>query len=298
MISHALLDIGPSGSGKSHLAKSALDYYGSGVVVLARGMDELNSYYPLFEDKEHYDFAGFDDPDFQVVLGKSGGGLNAHGAADVVRYLGATYTRLKAEYDSLGEVRSRKVLVVDTGSALGSLAMNAALAKFGYEEPPPVIGERGYPFFSYLMAVQQGIFSKMRAIRGLGVHWIVTAQAAEKQITEGQAVANEGMLKKQIMAAFPGGFRDVVQQFFDLVVQSQVIPIAGKPPMHRLLWTPDPRRVTKSRWGDLGALNLPNEWLAILPKLDELARLKDAGASPVSVAPVGAIPTANLKGVK
>lgn len=280
---HSLLIIGPSGSGKSHTALTALKHYGSGIVVLARGDDEKNSYYPLFNDTANYDFAGFDDPDFQIVLRER----NAHGAADVVRYLGAAYTRLKAEYESLGEVRSRRVLVVDTGSALGGLAMNATLAKFGYDEPPPVRGEKGYPFFSYLMGVQQGIFSKMRALRGLGLHWIVTAQAAERQITEGQASANEGQLKQQIMAAFPGGFRDIVQQFFDLVVQAQVIPVNGKQPIHRLLWTPDPKRVTKSRWGNLGELNLPNEWSSILPKLDQLAAAKDVVAVPAGMVPVG-----------
>src|SRR5712671_4800926 len=100
-ITHSALVIGPQGSGKSHLANTALRHYGSGIVAMARGRDEANSYYPLFDDKDHYDNMGFDDPDFQVVLNSK----VASGAAGLVTWLGEIYKKLRAEYDELGEVR-------------------------------------------------------------------------------------------------------------------------------------------------------------------------------------------------
>ncbi len=269
--SHAVLAIGPQGSGKSHLAYTALRHYGSGIVVLARGLDELNSYYPLYE-RPSYTFKGFDDPDFQVALGQR----KATGFQEAIDFLGAEHQRLKALKDA-GQPLDRQVLVFDTASAFGQLAMNKTLSKFNVDEPPPVRGERGYPFFSHLSKAQEGLFAKGRALRDLGLHWIVLAQAAEREVTPGQAAVNEGMLKTQIMAAVPGGFRDTIGQFFDLVFQVQALPVVGKAPKHQMLYLPDPKRNTKSRWGDLTRDLKPieNDWPKVLAEVERLAKERE-----------------------
>lgn len=269
MFSHSTLVIGPSGSGKSYMAATMLRHYGSGIVAMAPGVDEINSYYPLYEDKDHFDFAGFDDPDFQPLLGEK----KASGALNMVKWLKERFTALSAEAAE-GKELSRKVVVFDTATGIGRLAMNATMAKFNYEEPPPVRGEKGYPFFTYLFNVQNGIFAKGRALRGLGLHWIVLAQAAERETTPEQAASNQGMSSKQIMASMPGGFKDVINQFFDNVFQVTAVPNPGKPSSHQLLWVPDPKRNTKSRWGSLKDMKLPNDWPTVLQKIEEAAMLK------------------------
>jgi hypothetical protein len=265
MISHSTLAIGPQGSGKSHLARTALKHYGSGIVVMARGMDEVNSYYPMAEDVDHYTFRGFDDPDFQVLIGSKG----AHGALDMVNFLEEQKVRVEA----MAPEDRPKVLVFDTATGIGDLALNATLQKFGMTEPPPVRGERGFPFFSYLSRVQAGIFAKGRSLRALGLHWFVLAQAAERETTPEQAAPNPGMLRKQVMAAVPGGFRDMIGQYFDQVFQVQAIVVSGKQPVHQMLWLPDTQHGTKSRWGNLTQNLKPieNDWPKVLVELERLA---------------------------
>lgn len=261
--SHALLVMGASGSGKSHMLNSALRYYGSGIVLLAPGVAEINSYYPLNKDPEHYDFVSFDDSDFGPLVERS----RAHAAKDVVKYLTEAAERVRGGLE-------RKVLAVDTGSALGEFALYAALDKYGLETPPPVRGEKGFPFFRYLLNAQRSMFAKMQVMRGLGLHWIMASQVALREVSEGQS-ADESKQKQVYMPMFPGGFRDTVPQYFDLVVQATAVPVQGQPAKHVLIAREDNRHVTKSRLGDIG-VNVENTWTAVLPKLEQLAILRES----------------------
>ena len=59
---------GPCGSGKSSVIRSALKYWGSGVVLMAPGNEEANSFTEFYE-KEGYLLRGFNDHDFLPSLG-------------------------------------------------------------------------------------------------------------------------------------------------------------------------------------------------------------------------------------
>src|ERR1700693_4939635 len=122
IVSNSVLLTGASGAGKSTLLRGALQYYGSGLVVLAPGEDELDSYIGLNGDG--YVFRGFDDPFFHPELKE----FEANGHGDMIRWLKERYVEIKSDVDSGKEPRY-KVLAVDTISAIGRLGYNSTMAK-------------------------------------------------------------------------------------------------------------------------------------------------------------------------
>ncbi len=253
---------GASGVGKSTLIRGALETYGSGAVVLAPGTDEGDSYIGLL-DNPKFKFQGFDDTLYQPALGDK----VATGFTDMVRWLKAIYLEVKDD-QSAGREPRYAVLGIDTLSAVGRLAYNQTLAKFGLSEPPAAIGSSGAPFYSYLRNVLESGVRLMRAIRGCGVHWVVASHPTEADATPIQQTDG---VKSKIMPDLPGGFKNVLPSFFPVVLDIG-IETGGK---HYARWGGDPKRVTKSRFGPLGPtpkIELPTgakaSWSAIATAIE------------------------------
>lgn len=258
---NSVLLTGASGAGKSTLLRGALEYYGSGAIVLAPGDDEADSYIGLNE--ANYSFQGFDDIEFHPELRE----FNASGHSDMIRWLKKIYAEVKSDVDSNKQPRYA-VLGVDTESAVGRMAYNATLSKFKLSEPPAAIGSSGAPFYSHLRIVLESGVRLMRAVRGLGVHWIVTSHPTEAEATPIQQL---GSAKSKIMPDLPGGFKNVLPSYFTTVLDVGI----GQGNKHYVQWAGDPKRVTKSRLGPLsatGKIELPEgskaSWTALAVALD------------------------------
>src|SRR5258708_2078829 len=91
LMTHSVLLTGASGTGKSSLIRGALELYGSGIVVLAPGFDELDSYRGL--SASNYAFQGFDDVLYQPALGDK----VASGHTEMVKWLKERYLEIKAD---------------------------------------------------------------------------------------------------------------------------------------------------------------------------------------------------------
>lgn len=259
MLTHSVLLTGASGSGKSTLIRGALEHYGSGLVVLAPGKDEIDSYGKLVNNPA-YKFGDFDDILFQPAIGDK----VATGHLDMVKWLKERYLEIKSDVDS-GKPPRYAVLGVDTLSAVGRLAYNATLARFSLTEPPPAIGSSGAPFYSYIRGVLESGVRLMRAIRGCGVHWVVAAHPTEAETTAIQQTEG-AKISSKIMPDLPGGFKNVLPSFFNIVLDVNI----DQNQKHYVRWGGDPKRVTKSRFGSLGPtpkLELPDNpkaaWLVV-----------------------------------
>lgn len=259
---YSVLLTGASGVGKSTIISGALETFGSGAIALAPGTDEMDSYLK-FLSNPNFKFEGFDDTLYQPSIGDK----IATGHTDMVKWLKAIYLEVRADVDA-GKPPRYAVLGVDTLSAVGRLAYNATLSKFGYSEPPAAIGSSGAPFYSFLRNVLESGVRLMRAIRGCGVHWVVASHPTEAEVT---AIQSGDGVKNKIMPDLPGGFKNVLPSFFPVVLDI-AIDDKGK---HFARWSGDPRRVTKSRFGPLAAgpkIDLPNgakeSWLAIQTAID------------------------------
>lgn len=279
-ITHSMLLTGASGVGKSTLARGALETYGSGLVVLAPGTDEIDSYTGLVGNP-NYVFQGFDDMDFDPGNKE----WNANGHSDLVKWLKVRYEELKSDVDAGKELRY-KVLVVDTESAVARLAYNATLAKFRFDKPPPSISPDGAAFYGFLRVTLESSVRRMRAIRGLGVHWIATAHPVESEVTQIQKT-DEDIGKTKIMPDIPGGFKNSLPSFFNVVLnvnigKKEVKRVGTVKPevvrVHYAQWAGDAKRVTKCRFGalaDKGYIVLPPNaklaWKAIADPVEAAA---------------------------
>lgn len=277
------LVLGPSGSGKSHLLASALEAEGSGVILMAMGLDEVESYrrfYPEAEivatqadvervvqkddagnafiaSEKPYLLAAFDDDDFYPSLGQ----WKAKGLENAVQWLRLVYAAL-AKQPSDQEPRW-KVLGVDTYTGFGELAGNAMSGKLKFISPPKARGEGGAEYYVGYRNKLIEFSRACRAIRGFGCHWLATAHVQMREASDtytGQDVS----AKEQQMAMFTGAFREQVPSFFDLVLYTGVSS-NGK---HYAQWQADKFRHSKSRYVmDPAALDakgrLENDWPTI-----------------------------------
>lgn len=274
-LTHSILLTGASGTGKSTLIRGALEQYGSGAILLAPGTDEGDSYIGLL-DNPAFKFAGFDDILYQPALDSKS---KATGHTEMISWLKGVYTDVKSDVDA-GKPPRYAVFGVDTLSAVGRLAYNQTLSKFGLTEPPAAIGSSGAPFYSYIRNVLESGVRLMRAIRGCGVHWIVASHPTEAETTAIQQTEGAKLTSK-IMPDLPGGFKNVLPSFFNTVLDVN-IDVNGK---HYVRWGGDPRRVTKSRFGALAAtpkLDLPvgakASWQVIMNAIEAAAKkLTDTG---------------------
>lgn len=245
---YSILLTGASGTGKSTIIRGALESFGSGAIVLAPGTDEGDSYLGLLDNK-NYKFRGFDDTLYQPALDPKS---KASGHTEMVGWLKSIYEEVRSDVDA-GKPPRYAVLGVDTLSAVGRLAYNQTLSKFGLTEPPAAIGSSGAPFYSFLRNVLESSVRLMRAIRGCGVHWVVASHPTEAEATAIQQTEG-AKISSKIMPDLPGGFKNVLPSFFPVVLDVNI----NDKGIHYVRWSGDPRRVTKSRFG----------LLASTPKID------------------------------
>lgn len=271
----SILLTGPSGVGKSTLLRGALLAEGSGAIALAPGLDEANSYYGML-DNPSYVFKGFDDVLYQPALGEH----NATAVKELLEWLKKIYAEVSADV-AAGKPPRYAVLGIDTiNSAVGRASYNWTMAKFKRTEPPAAQSPDGAAFYGYLRLTQESIFRLMRAIRGLGVMWIVTAHPTEAEVSEILKTEADPSSKK-IMPDMPGGFRNVMPAAFDFHF---MVGVAVKEEgqgkdkklvrKHYLQWLPDPKRPSKSRLPGLSTESrIPANWLELRKRIDDAAQV-------------------------
>lgn len=265
---HSILLTGPSGVGKSSFARSALVAEGSGL-VLASPLDELDSYYGLEPPK--YVFGHFDDSDYlpsDLNVGEP------TGLRDAVRWLRLRYAEVAEDFKA-GKPPRFAVLVIDTVSALGTLATNAAMKKYGRNEPPAAMSPDGAAFYTYLRQRQEELLRLARAFRGFGVHLIALSHVTETEVKDTViAKATEGASRMN-MPAVPGAFRSALPSFFSTVLYAGVVPTKDGKRLHYVQWKSDPKRPTKNRFGDLDTNDrIANDWSTVKSKIEAAAAVK------------------------
>jgi hypothetical protein len=269
-----MLLMGPPGSGKSSFALQVLESEGSGLVVLAPGLDEFASYQGLY-GKDGYKIYGFDDPEFYP----SAGSLVATGYDQLLGLLRGVNKTLSEEAKAGAEPKY-KVLVTDTFNSMATLAMNKTLSHMGVDAPPPAMSPTGAAFWGYQRNLMEQLMRACRTIRGLGLHWVCTTHVAEKELKE-TSIANadrieDAKAKVGIVPAISGGFRDVMAGGFDMVFHCGVQRNADKQPVYYIRWMGSDRRPTKVR-GVYGKLAEGDKMRAHWPTLE--AKLKELEAN-------------------
>jgi hypothetical protein len=276
---HAVGVFGPSNSGKSSFLRGVLEAEGSGVVALAPGTDELNSYTSLFSNaalkaelekdeggvvhlvnSEKLLFIPFDDSEFLPSLGE----FKAEGYKRLINFLRLVLRRTKQEVLAGGEP-PWKVLGLDTFTGVGGLAENIQLAKLKAKDPPKALSPDGAMYYGGYKIRMREVCTLCQAIRGYGVHWVATGHVIEKEVSDTSTAAAKISMEQQ-MPMFVGQFREEAAQKFDLMLHSG-IDSSGK---HYLLWKPDMSRATKSRFGDLAeGKKIGTDWVRLKERIEE-----------------------------
>lgn len=269
-LTHSILLTGPSGAGKSTFARGALVAEGSGL-VLASPLDELDSYYGLEEPA--YKMRHFDDADYLPSEAADKIGIPT-GLRDAVRWLRLRYAEVKDDFDA-GKPPRYKVLVLDTVSAIGTLATNATMAKYGRNEPPAAMSPDGAAYYTYLRQRQEELLRLARAFRGFGVHLIALSHVTETDVKDTMVAKVADGTSRMNMPAVPGAFRAVLPSFFSTVLYAGVIPGKDGARVHYVQWKPDPKRPTKNRFGDLDTNDrIKNDWVSVTQKIEAAAAAK------------------------
>lgn len=264
------LVLGPTGAGKSSFIRTALKALGSGAIALAPGEDEINSYSSI-RDNPAFLFKGFDDPLFYPSLKES----VVEGHAELLRWQKKIFLEVKEDI-AAGKPPRYAAYAMDTATALGTLAYNATLVKSGRDTPPAAQSPDGAFFYTLLKQKLDEMFHIPRALKGLGVHWIAVGHVNERDTTEVSSAAVETKTKS-IVAAIPGGYRDILPSFFDVVLHAGVATVKEKDAKgvdtlvdkHYLQWRPSAKRPTKSRFGSLSPnVKIPNNWKSLNEKID------------------------------
>jgi len=236
---------GPSGTGKSYLARDALARLGGGIIATAPGDDEMGSYHEFMDD-DRYAIMSFADLEFlpSMKLTKA----TAH--TETVKWLHARLLECKAHFDEHG-VPKWPIVVTDTFTGMGEHALNQQMASLGIASAPASRSPDGAAFYGGYARAMRELATVLRAFRSMGVHWMALAHVVVRD-----ASVQTGA-KSQIMQAFVGQFREQVPGIFDLVLHSGVTGQGA----HYLLSKAEPKRVTKSRFGALNSnKQFENKW--------------------------------------
>jgi hypothetical protein len=246
---NAIFVVGPSGSGKSSFVRDALIELGSGLVVMAPGADEEASYSALL-DEPSYDIEGFNEP------------------KAMRKFLTEAYRLNQANVKEHGQPLHRLV-ALDTASGCDQIIRHAKLKAMGQEVPPKARSTDGAEFYQGIQYEWERILQIMRAMRGIGMHWVVLCHSKMKTVDGTSAVGDGLDATEQIVPQITGSTGRTIIASFDLVLHSGVKRI-GKEVKHVLQWRSDPDKVTKSRFGDLAdGRFLPNTWNRVVECVDE-----------------------------
>jgi hypothetical protein len=215
--------MGPSGSGKSTFARNCLKALGSGLVILAPGVDELASY-EEFIGNEAYELIPVDN------LKKLDGFLRtAAGAA--------------------GELK-HACLVFDTISGLDQVIRQSKLKDMGLTDPPKARSDKGGEFYQGLQYAWERFMHRARVMRGRGAHVIGLCHTKMRPVTD-TTMTGTGLEPEEIpQPMLVGSARDFVPAAFDLVLHTSVVNDGGTPG-YMAQWASDKNKVTKSRFGPL-----------------------------------------------
>lgn len=274
---HSILLIGPSGAGKSTFLRKALEAEGSGAVLASPG-DELDSYYGL--EGPNFAFKSIDDAEYlpSEIPDKIGTPL---GLTTGIRWLRFIYSVIKSDVEA-GKPPRYAILGLDTVSAMGTLATNSAMAKYGRNEPPAAMSPDGAAFYTYLRMRQEELLRLARAFRGFGVHLIALSHVVESDVKETAVAKIVESTTKMNMPAVPGAFRAALPSFFSTVLYAGVMPGPNNSRIHYVQWKADPKRPTKNRFGDLDTNDrIKNDWKAVTSRIEEAAaeRLNSTAAT-------------------
>lgn len=275
-LTHSILLTGPSGAGKSTFLRKALEAEGSGA-VLASPMDELDSYFGLEEPK--YLLKSIDDHGYTPSLKDAGGIGSPTGSKEGIYWLRQRYAEV-AEDVKGGKPPRYAVLGLDTVSAFGTLAQNAAMFQYSKTEPPAAMSPDGAAFYTFLRMRQEEMLRLARAFRGFGVHLIALSHEVDTEVGEEKMAKTLPGKTKMHMPAVPGAFRLALPSFFSTVLHAGVAAGANDSRIHYVQWKPDPKRATKNRFGDLDTNDkLKNDWLTVKGKIEEAANNKLGGSN-------------------
>ena len=293
---------GPCGSGKSSVIRSALKEWGSGVVLMAPGDEEANSF-TEFYGREGYLLKGFNDHDFLPSLGmwKADGHQRLlrtlHGLSMRCRWdlglMAEVMTDAQAKLndelqkkfgDPLGELKY-KGLGLDTMSGVGILAVNAMQSVTTTVDAPPAQHPDGARYYLGIASKLEEVMRMLDALKGYGMDVIATTHVREKDAPATSMAEDTG--KRTWVPAIVGGFRDVMPRAFDVGFHAGVDGEAklvdgrndSKQPKYYLMWVSGKKKPTKSRVGPLAStVAIPNEWEYISAAIDmALARRAERG---------------------
>lgn len=267
-LTQSILIVGPSGAGKSFFARSALEHEGSGLVLAAPGVDELDSYYGLNEPE--YVMQGFDDSTYFPTLEQKG----AVGLRDAVVWLQNRLAEVVSDVKE-GKAARYAVVVADTISAIGQLSTNATLVKFNRTEAPPAMSPDGAAFYTYLRSRQEEFMRILRAFKGYGVHVIALSHVGESEVGETGVAKDTPGKQKLYTALVPGAFKLALPSYFSTVMYADVGRGEGGKRVHYLQWQPDAKKPMKNRFGDLNISGkVENNWPIVKRLIEEAAAKK------------------------
>lgn len=273
--------LGPSGTGKSTFARTMLEHHGSGIIVLAPGKDEMESYAPLYPDAAEpkwdddggvtipdakYVFASFDDPEFAPSLGPKH--LKADAQKRMVFFLRAVRSLVQKDIED-GKPPRWGCIVQDTYSGIGDLAYNAMLSSMKIIEPPKARGDGGATFYGGLSMRLQDVARATRVLKGLGMDWFATTHVKVAEASKAMK-ASEAAAKDQYMPLIVGAFREKLTPMFDLALHTSV----NSKGEYVARWDADHARQAKSRYGALHATSgtIANNWKAVLEAIESAER--------------------------
>ena len=270
--------IGPSGTGKSHLAASAVRHHGSGIIMTIPGADEMPSYQeffrdaaqPVWGDNDEVTIPGdarviiapFDDPDFAPSLGVEGL-KGAIAQKRMVFFLRAVRQIVQKDIDE-GKPPRWGVLVQDTFSAVSVLAVNATLRELNLLAPPPALSPEGSKYYGKLSTRMNDVVRASRVLKGLGMDWVTTSHVSMKDVSDaakpgGATVAS----KEQMVPLMSGAFRDQFMGFFDITLHAEVTAKRT----YKVRCDSDARRQSRARGAGVPLSKdgyLANDWPTIM----------------------------------
>ncbi|KKK55304.1 hypothetical protein LCGC14_3075890 [marine sediment metagenome] len=248
-VGHAVFCLGPSGTGKSSFARSAMLYEGSGLILSAPGVDEFASY--------------------EMFKGELGYKLHAMGkVAEAQKWLLETFKLSKAHLAEHGKPLF-KVLTYDTLSGIDQQIRQGRLKTSYGGIPPKARTGDGADFYMGVQYDWERLMSLGRAHRGLGTHFIGLCHGKIRPKTETEMISTGTEAGDIVTPMLTGTSREAIPGAFDLCVHTTIKMVKGEP-KHVMQWKADPTKVTKSRYGSLADNKfIPNDWAPLCEVIDK-----------------------------